>query len=182
MQFKSHAFAVLLALPFAVQAQDFDLKASITRGQPLYMQTCLACHQPTGMGLPGAFPPLAGSEYVTGSPRRLVATMLKGLQGPITVKGITYNNIMLPLDVQFPILKDDAKVADVANYVRNNFGNTAAEPVTTALVTEVRAKWASRTTPVTEADLKEWKDDAAPAAAGSAPATVPGPGAPAPAK
>jgi len=84
------------------------------------------------------------------------------------VKGVTYNNIMLPLDLQFPVLKDDAKVADVANYVRNSFGNTAAEVVTPALVTEVRAKWASRTTPFTEADIKDWKDDTAPAAAASA--------------
>jgi mono/diheme cytochrome c family protein len=174
MQFKSLALAVLLAAPFGVQAEDFDVKASISRGQPLYMQTCIACHQPTGMGLPGAFPPLAGSDYVTGSPRRMVATMLKGLQGPLTIKGVTYNNIMLPLDLQFPVLKDDAKVADVANYVRNSFGNTGAEVVTPALVTEVRAKWASRTTPFTEADIKEWKDDAAPAASASAaPAAAP---------
>ena len=83
MQLKSLALAALLAAPLAAQAEDFDLKASITRGQPLYMQTCIACHQPTGMGLPGAFPPLAGSEYVTGSARRMVATMLKGLQGPL---------------------------------------------------------------------------------------------------
>jgi len=176
MQVKSLAIAALLAVPFSVLAEDFDVKASVTRGQPLYMQTCIACHQPTGMGLPGAFPPLAGSEYVTGSPRRLVAMMLKGLQGPITVKGVTYNNIMLALDLQFPVLKDDAKVADVANYVRNSFGNTSTEAVTTALVTEVRTKWASRTTPFTEADIKEWKDDAAPAAAATA-ASAPAPAA-----
>jgi hypothetical protein len=82
----------------------------MTRGQPLYMQTCIACHQPTGMGLPGAFPPLAKSDYATGDARRMVAMILKGVQGPLTVNGVQYNNIMLPLDVQFPVLKDDAKV------------------------------------------------------------------------
>jgi mono/diheme cytochrome c family protein len=168
MQLKSLALAVFLAAPLVAQAEDFDVKASITRGQPLYMQTCIACHQPTGMGLPGAFPPLGGSEYATGSPRRMVAMMLKGLQGPLTVKGVTYNNIMIALDLQFPILKDDAKVADVANYARNSFGNAAAEIVTPALVTEVRAKWASRTTPFTEADIKEWKDDVSPVATAAA--------------
>jgi mono/diheme cytochrome c family protein len=177
MQFKTFAIAVFLAAPFAVQAEDFDLKASITRGQPVYMQTCFACHQMTGLGLPGAFPPLAGSEYVSGNPRRMVAMMLKGLQGPLTVKGVTFNNVMLALDLQFPILKDDAKVADVVNYVRNSFGNTATEAVTPALVTEVRAKWASRTTPFTEADVKEWKEDAASAAAGVASASNPPPAA-----
>lgn len=138
----------------AAAAGSYDLKASITRGQPLYMQTCIACHQPTGMGLPGAFPPLAKSDYVTTDTRRLVAMILKGVQGPLTVNGVQYNNIMLPLDTQFPVLKDDAKVADVLNYVRNSFGNEAKDPVTPEFVTSVRKEFESRTTPWTEADLK----------------------------
>ena len=152
------ALAALCAASSVAVAEDFDLKASITRGQPLYMQTCIACHQPTGMGLPGAFPPLGGSEYVTGSPKRMVALMLKGVQGALTVKGMTYNNVMIALDTQFPQYKDDAKVADVANYVRNSFTNTSTDAVTPALVKEVREKWASKTTPFTEAELKDWKD------------------------
>jgi mono/diheme cytochrome c family protein len=155
------AFVFTASLVSAQDAAAFDVKASAERGKPLYMQTCIACHQPTGTGLPGAFPPLVASDYVTGSPRRLVAILLKGLQGPLTVKGITYNNIMLALDLQFPIYKDDSKVADVANYVRTNFGNAATEPVTPQLVAEVRAKWASRTAPFGEADIKDWKDDVA---------------------
>ena len=165
MKFPVSSFAALLLSALLASAQDaaFDVKASAERGKPLYLQTCIACHQPTGMGLPGAFPPLGGSEYTTGSPRRMVAMMLKGMTGPLTVKGMTYNNIMIALDLQFPIYKDDAKVADVANYVRTSFGNAAAEPVTPQLVGEVRAKWASRTAPFTEADVKDWKDDVAPA-------------------
>jgi mono/diheme cytochrome c family protein len=118
------------------------------------MQTCIACHQPTGMGLPGAFPPLVKSDYATGDSRRMVAMILKGVQGPLTVNGVQYNNIMLPLDMQFPVLKDDAKVADVLNYVRNSFGNEAKDPVTPEFVTAVRKEFESRTTPWTEADLK----------------------------
>jgi mono/diheme cytochrome c family protein len=158
MNLRSLALVTLFTLPAAVFGQEFDLKASIERGKPLYMTTCIACHQPTGMGLPGAFPPLAGSDYVTGSSRRLVAILLKGLQGPLTVKGVTYNNIMLALEMQFPIYKDDSKLADVANYVRNNFGHTSTETITPALVAEVRAKYASRPTPWTEAEIKDWKD------------------------
>jgi mono/diheme cytochrome c family protein len=138
----------------APAASSYDLKASITRGQPLYMQTCVACHQPTGMGLPGAFPPIAKSDYVTADSRRLVAMILKGVQGPLTVNGVQYNNIMLPLDTQFPVLKDDAKVADVLNYVRNSFGNEAKDPVTPEFVTAVRKEFEGKTTPWTEADLK----------------------------
>jgi mono/diheme cytochrome c family protein len=118
------------------------------------MQTCIACHQPTGMGLPGAFPPLAKTEYTTGDARRMIAMILKGVQGPLTVNGAQYNNIMLPLDMQFPVLKDDAKVADVLNYVRNSFGNEVKEPVTPEIVTAVRKEFESRTTPWLEADLK----------------------------
>ena len=140
--------------PATASVASYDLKASITRGQPIYMQSCVACHQPTGLGLPGAFPPLAKSEYVVENPRRMVAIMLKGVQGPLTVNGVQYNNIMVALDTQFPILKDDTKVADVANYVRNSFGNQATEPVTPELVTAVRAEFASRTAPWTEAELK----------------------------
>jgi mono/diheme cytochrome c family protein len=135
-------------------AAAFDIKASVERGKPLYLQTCVACHQPTGMGLPGAFPPLAKSEYVVGDPRRMVAIMLKGLQGPVTINGMPFNNIMLPVDLQFPVLKDDAKVADVANYARNSFGNEAKEHVTPELVTAVRKEFAGRATPFTEADIK----------------------------
>jgi mono/diheme cytochrome c family protein len=146
------------AAPAAPEPGAFDLKASIERGKPLYMQTCIACHQPTGMGLPGAFPPLGGAEYVTGSPKRMVAAMLKGIQGSLTVKGVTYNNVMIALDTQFPIYKDDAKVADVSNYVRNSFGNTADVTVTPEMVTEVRKMIAAKATPYTEAELKEWKE------------------------
>src|SRR3954452_20026439 len=108
MKFLVFSLATLLVSAALGSAQEaaFDVKASAERGKPLYMQTCIACHQPTGMGLPGAFPPLAGSEYTTGSPRRMVAMMLKGMTGPLAVKGMTYNNIMIALDLQFPIYKD----------------------------------------------------------------------------
>jgi hypothetical protein len=70
------------------------------------------------------------------------------------INGTPFNNIMLPVDLQFPILKDDAKVADVANYARNSFGNEAKENVTPELVTAVRKEFAGRATPFTEADIK----------------------------
>jgi mono/diheme cytochrome c family protein len=159
MSLRHLASAIVLALPAASFAEEFDLKASIERGRPLYMQTCIACHQPTGMGIPGAFPPLSGSEYVNGSVRRMLSILLKGFQGPLTVKGMVYNNVMIPLDTQFPIYKDDAKLADVVNFVRNSFGNTNSDPATPALLGQLRAKLASRATPWTEAEVKDWKDE-----------------------
>ena len=161
------AGAVLAVVPEAAAQEaavpsggPFDLKASIERGKAVYMQTCLICHQPTGLGLPGAFPPLAATEYTTGDTRRMVAMLLKGVQGPLKVKDVTYNNIMLPLDMQFPILKDDAKLADVINYVRNSFGNKDEKGVTPEFVTKTRAEFASRTTPWGEADLLKFPEPA----------------------
>ena len=75
---------------FAQDIKPDDLKASADRGKGFYMTTCVACHQPTGAGLPGVFPPFDGSEYVVGDARRLVAIVIKGLNGPITVKGTKY--------------------------------------------------------------------------------------------
>jgi len=144
------AFAVLPAF-----AQD-DLKTSADRGKTVYMMTCMACHQITGAGIPGAFPPLAKQEYVTGDTRRLVAIVIKGISGVMTVDGKIYATGMPQPDVTFPQLKDDKNVADVLNYVRTNFGNEAKEPVTPALVADVRKEFADRTTQWTEAELKNF--------------------------
>ena len=133
-----------------------DIKASADRGKAVYLQTCMACHQLTGMGVPGAFPPLAKTEYVTGDTRRLVAITLKGISGVMTVDGKIYATGMPQPDLTFPVLKDDKNLADVINYVRTNFGNAATEAVTPEFVAEVRKEFAERTTQWTEAELKNF--------------------------
>lgn len=132
------------------------LAASIERGKMVYMQTCIACHQPTGMGVPGAFPPLAGTEYTQGDVRRMVAMTLKGVNPPLKVKEMTYMVPMPPLPTQFPVLNDDGKLADVINYVRNSFGNKDDKGVTPEEVGVIRKEFASRNTPWVEADLKNF--------------------------
>ncbi len=142
------AFAAL------VSAQDaFDVKASVERGKAVYMQTCFACHQMNGLGVPPAFPPLAGTDYTTGDARRMVAIIIKGVNPPLKVKDVIYGVPMPPPEVQFAILKDDGKLADVVNYVRNSFGNKDEKGVTPAFVTAVRKEFADRTAPWTEAEL-----------------------------
>lgn len=135
-------------------ASAFDLAASVERGKALYPMTCMSCHQPTGAGLPPVFPPLAKSAWVTENPRRLAAILLKGLQGPIDVNGMSYNNMMLAAEVQFPVLKDPAKLADVLNYVRNSWGNKSDEPVTPELVEATKKQFESKSTPWTSDELK----------------------------
>jgi mono/diheme cytochrome c family protein len=155
--FAALATVVLLA-PLAKSEDAFDLKTSIDRGKVIYMQTCVACHQPTGLGLPGAFPPLAGTEYTQGDSRRMVAMTLKGVNPPLKVKELTYAVPMPPLPTQFPMLADDAKLADVINFVRNSFGNKDEKGVTPAMIDAVRKEFADRTAPWTEPELQKFPE------------------------
>ncbi len=149
-------FALTLSLSlcaaFAAFAQD-DIKTSAERGKAIYMQTCMACHQPTGMGIPGAFPPFDGSEYVVGDTKRLVALVIKGYTGPITVKGVNFNNILIAVDTQFPMLKENVKLADVLNYIRTAWSNKADAAITPDFVQKVRDEFKDRTTPWNAEDL-----------------------------
>jgi len=103
-------------------------------GQAIYARICFTCHQFTGLGLPGAFPPLAGAEPVAGDPDRLIRIVLHGLQGPITVKGVTYASVMPPHGMQL----QDQEIADVLTYVRGAWDNRSG-PVSAAAVARVRA-------------------------------------------
>ena len=152
------ALAFTTALTSLAFAGDFDLKASVDRGKAVYMMTCVACHQPTGLGVPPAFPPLAGTEYTTGDARRMVAMIIKGINPPLKVKDVTYPTPMPPPEVQFPILKDDGKLADVVNFVRNSFGNKDEKGVTPDFVTAVRKEFAARPAPWTEAELQKFPE------------------------
>jgi mono/diheme cytochrome c family protein len=143
-----------LAISTAAAVAQEDIKVTADRGKVIYMQTCMACHQLTGLGVPGAFPPLAKVDYVTGDTRRLVAIVLKGISGVMTVDGKIYATGMPQPELTFPILKEDKNVADVLNYVRTSFGNEAKEAITTEFVAEVRKEFAARTTQWTEAELK----------------------------
>lgn len=112
--------------------------------------TCSACHQANGQGVPGAFPPLAGSEWVTGKGDVPIAIVLHGVQGQITVKGQKYNNVMAPWGTTF----NDDQIAAVVTYIRSQWGNKAPA-VTKADVARVRAATKGRTTQWSEADLKK---------------------------
>jgi mono/diheme cytochrome c family protein len=126
-----------------VKASDEQMK----RGAAVYARTCIACHQPTGLGLPPVFPPLANAPIVAGNPELPVKFILQGLMGPITVNGMTYNSMMPPVAGV-----SDADIADVLTYVRQSFGNKA-NPVTADQVKAVRAANAGRTTMWTTAEL-----------------------------
>lgn len=115
--------AAIFAMP--VMADEAGKKAYVT---------CLACHQAEGQGLPPVFPPLAGSEWVNGPVENLIRIQLRGIQGPLTVKGVEYNQVM-PANATM----SDEDIAAVLTYVRSNFGNTSG-PVTPEEVKALRSE------------------------------------------
>jgi uncharacterized protein len=90
-----------------------ELPEHLVEGRNLYMKACIECHQADGNGVPGTFPPLAGSEWVAGDSKTLLRILLGGLYGPITVKGVDYNSVM-PGHSHVP----DEEIAAIASYVR----------------------------------------------------------------
>jgi mono/diheme cytochrome c family protein len=111
-------------------------------GAQTFATRCASCHQATGAGLPGVFPPLAGSEWVNGDGTTVAGILLLGITGPITVKGATFNGMM----PAFGASLSDAEVAAVASHVRSSFGNNSPALTADVVKTE-RAKLGSRTTP-----------------------------------
>jgi len=101
-------------------------------GVDLYQNNCGACHQPNGQGLPGAFPPLADSDYFAGQPERLMEATIKGLSGPLTVNGNEYNNVMPAVAY---LSNDD--LAAILTYVNTSWGNSGSA-ITAAQVNEYR--------------------------------------------
>ena len=109
-------------------------------GKQLYAAQCVACHQASGKGLPGIFPPLDGSEWVTGDERVVANILLHGIDGEMTVAGTVYKGNM-------PGFKQlgDAELAALASHVRSQWSNKAT-PLKAELFTQER-KASTRTTP-----------------------------------
>jgi mono/diheme cytochrome c family protein len=124
----------------------------VVAGQRLFA-TCATCHQPTGQGLPGVYPPLAGSEQVLGSDERLVRILLHGLSGPIQVKGNTYNGVMPAFGPGSGYNWNDERISHVLTYIRQAWGNDAP-PITAERVTEIRTAVGARAKPWSEAELE----------------------------
>jgi mono/diheme cytochrome c family protein len=105
----------------------------MSRGEKIYAEKCLLCHQAAGQGAPPAFPPLAGSDWLAGDRVRVIKVLCEGLAGTIVVNGQTFSNAM-PAQ-----MLDDAQVADVLTFVGNSWGN-AVTPFRAEEVARARAQ------------------------------------------
>ncbi len=122
----------------ATAAPSTEPLTSAQRGELIYNKEgyCVTCHMENGQGLSASgFPPLAGSEWVTGDPTTLIKLTLKGVMGPMTVKGVRYEGLtpMTPYEG----LLSNKEMSDVLTYIRSSWGNDA-RPVPADLVAGTR--------------------------------------------
>ena len=120
------------------------------KGLQIFKFICVQCHQPNGLGVPGQYPPLAGSDWVQHEdPGRIIRIVLNGLSGPLEVKGQSFNNTMPPWKTTL----SDEQIAHVLTFIRREWGNNAPR-VTPEEVADVRAQVKSRDTPFTPGELE----------------------------
>lgn len=104
--------------PVDPAAPDLPLEERFKKGQVLFESNCASCHQPTGLGLPGAIPPLAKSDFLMKRDDKGIGVLLHGINNEaITVNGQHYQGVMPQLAL------DDDQIANILSYVRNSWGN-----------------------------------------------------------
>lgn len=145
-----HLYATYTPMPPSVGddrvAADFAIPVTADGGQ-LYTAHCVACHQASGAGIPGVFPPLSKSEWVDAADASImVRIVLHGIHGPLTVEGKKFNGEMPHFQDKF----SDEELAAVVSHVRTSFGNSASK-IDADFVAKVRAETKGQTTP--------WKGD-----------------------
>jgi len=105
----------------AAEPRARDRQERIAMGRIVFDGNCVACHQFDGKGIPGAFPPLAGSDFLNADVPRAIDVVTNGLQGEIVVNGQPYNNVMPSLSLS------DEQIANVLTFVLSQWGNAGSE-------------------------------------------------------
>lgn len=123
MKFTALTATVLYGLIIGILFQNKPLEQSIEDGALIYKDFCLQCHMAKGKGVPGSFPPLAQSDYLKNNLTKSIKAIKYGMRGPIKVNGEAYDGLMVAQGL------DDEEVADVLNYILNNWGNNAEKQI-----------------------------------------------------
>jgi mono/diheme cytochrome c family protein len=107
----------LLALPGCFSSTKHQ-------GERLYVQHCSGCHGEQGEGLGQLIPPLAGSDYLAQHAGQLACIVRYGLNGPIVVNGVAYNQLMLGVqDTTTHRELSPAQVTNLLNFIEGHWGN-----------------------------------------------------------
>ena len=112
--------------------QEKTKEESIVAGEEIYQDFCLQCHLTTGAGVSGVFPPLKDSDYLMNNIDKSIAGIKFGLKGKIVVNDEIYDGVMAKQGL------DNEEIADVMNYVLNQWGNSYDAQITTQQVSEVQ--------------------------------------------
>lgn len=99
-----------------VSAND-QADVKFPKGAKIFKEKCAVCHQLTGMGVPGAFPPLKGSDYLKANIKGAITHVLNGSNEAVTVNGVSYS-IPMP-----PQVDNHEDAVAVVNYILNAWGN-----------------------------------------------------------
>ena len=94
----------------------------LSKGEEIFKSKCMVCHQETGLGIPGSFPPLAGSDYLLADKKRAFMQIEHGSKVPITINGVEYPGGVMP-----PKELSEEEAIAVLNYVYNSWGNNGGK-------------------------------------------------------
>ena len=136
------------------QLEEARMERKLASGLKVYEAKCIACHQSTGLGQEGQYPPLKNSKWALGDAGIISKIVLKGLKGEIQVLGKTYGTA-IPMPAQ-PL--NDREIADVVTYVRKTWDNNASE-VTKEQVAVFREEESGRSDQWTGPQLMELYPD-----------------------
>ncbi|MEM7108367.1 MAG: cytochrome c [Bacteroidota bacterium] len=103
----------------ASASEEVKLEQYIVVGRTLYLQHCSSCHQKNGQGLARLYPPIAGADYLENNIENVVCNIKNGLNGPLVVNGIEYNQ-MMPANHKLTPLE----IAEIATYIYNSWGRS----------------------------------------------------------
>ena len=112
--------------------QEKTKKESIAEGQEIYQDFCVQCHLNSGEGVPGVFPPLKSSDYLLNNIEKSIAGIKYGLKGKIVVNDEIYNSVMVNQGLDYE------EIADVMNYILNEWGNSFKKQITAQYVIEIQ--------------------------------------------
>jgi mono/diheme cytochrome c family protein len=116
----------------ALLYQEKTKEESIVAGEEIYQDFCLQCHLTTGAGVSGVFPPLKDSDYLMNNIDKSIAGIKFGLKGEIVVNDEIYDGVMAKQGL------DNEEIADVMNYILNQWGNSYDAQITNQQVSEVQ--------------------------------------------
>ena len=125
-------YSIIIGMVSSSIFKEKTKEDSIEAGKEIYNDFCIQCHLTSGEGVSGVFPPLKKSDYLLNNIEKSIAGIKFGLRGEIIVNDEVYNSVMINQGL------DNEEIADVMNYILNEWGNSFEKQITTQYVTQIQ--------------------------------------------